>query len=79
MTNGIYKSVEHRATVNKEKERVSIATFHSPKPDATLGPAPSLITPDNPPKFRPISLPDFARGYLTRQLVGKTYLDSLKI
>ncbi|THF98466.1 hypothetical protein TEA_006729 [Camellia sinensis var. sinensis] len=29
VTNGIYKSIEHRATVNSEKERLSIATFLS--------------------------------------------------
>lgn len=79
VTNGIYKSVEHRATVNKEKERVSIAAFHSPKPGGNLGPAPSLITPESPPKFRTISLTDFVRGFLSRQLVGKSYLDSMKI
>ncbi|KAI3945024.1 hypothetical protein MKW92_005597 [Papaver armeniacum] len=31
MSNGIYRSVEHRATVNSTKERLSVATFHSPK------------------------------------------------
>ncbi|KAK2376035.1 protein SRG1 [Trifolium repens] len=29
MTNGIYKSIEHRATVNSEKERISVAAFHN--------------------------------------------------
>lgn len=43
VTNGIYKSTEHRAIVNNDKERISIATFLSPKLDGDLGPAPSLL------------------------------------
>ncbi|MFS7946121.1 putative (S)-norcoclaurine synthase [Helianthus anomalus] len=30
MGNGEYSSIEHRAIVNFEKERLSIAAFHSP-------------------------------------------------
>ncbi|XP_026440618.1 probable 2-oxoglutarate/Fe(II)-dependent dioxygenase [Papaver somniferum] len=31
MTNGIYRSVDHRAVVNSTKKRLSIATFHDPR------------------------------------------------
>nr|AFN53719.1 putative Fe(II) oxygenase superfamily protein [Linum usitatissimum] len=31
VSNGVYKSVEHRATVNSKKERISVATFLSPR------------------------------------------------
>ncbi|CAH2041883.1 unnamed protein product [Thlaspi arvense] len=31
LSNGIYKSIQHRAVVNSEKERISVAAFHSPK------------------------------------------------
>ncbi|CAI8595583.1 unnamed protein product [Vicia faba] len=30
LTNGIYKSIEHRVTVNSMKERISLAAFHNP-------------------------------------------------
>ncbi|XP_039040719.1 S-norcoclaurine synthase 1-like [Hibiscus syriacus] len=33
MSNGEYKSIEHRVVVNEEKERLSIASFHYPKRD----------------------------------------------
>ncbi|KAF2305382.1 hypothetical protein GH714_004543 [Hevea brasiliensis] len=33
LTNGIYRSIEHRATVNSDKERLSIATFYNPRLD----------------------------------------------
>ena len=43
VSNGIYRSIEHRAIVNSTKERLSIATFYSSKLDSELGPALSLI------------------------------------
>ncbi|KAK4858607.1 hypothetical protein QYF36_019238 [Acer negundo] len=48
LTNGIYHSIEHRATVNSSKERLSIATFYNPKLEGDMGPAPSIITPGTP-------------------------------
>ncbi|CAA3029424.1 SRG1-like [Olea europaea subsp. europaea] len=44
VTNRIYRSIEHRATVNSKKERLSIATFFHPNIDSDLGPEPSLMT-----------------------------------
>lgn len=79
MTNGIYRSIEHRATVNSEKERISIAAFHSARLNAVIGPAPSLITPESPAVFNTISVEDFYKGYFSRQLEGKSYIDALRI
>ncbi|KAE8689057.1 Protein SRG1 [Hibiscus syriacus] len=62
ISNGIYKSVEHRATVNSDKERVPVATFYNPKLDGEMGPAPSLITPQTPPLFKRISVADYYSG-----------------
>ncbi|CDP20446.1 unnamed protein product, partial [Coffea canephora] len=63
VTNGIYKSVEHRATVNLHNERLSIATFFSPKLDGDMGPAPSLMTLENPAIFRRISMIDYLKAF----------------
>ncbi|EEF42736.1 Leucoanthocyanidin dioxygenase, putative [Ricinus communis] len=79
VTNGIYKSVEHRATVNSEEERISIATFYSPKLDGDMGPAPSLITPQTPSSFRKIAVADFLRVFFSKELNGKAFLDFLRI
>ncbi|XP_060191252.1 oxoglutarate-dependent flavonoid 7-O-demethylase 1-like [Lycium barbarum] len=79
VTNGIYKSIEHRAVLNEDKERISIATFLSPKLDGDLGPAPSLLTPQNPAKFRRIGVEDFFKGFFSRKLVGKSYIDTMRI
>ncbi|WMV15690.1 hypothetical protein MTR67_009075 [Solanum verrucosum] len=78
-SNGIYKSIEHRSVVSSEKERISIATFHNSRLDGELGPANSLIDAHNPPKFKKIDATEFYKGYLTRELVGKSYVDTMRI
>ncbi|KAL3376961.1 hypothetical protein AABB24_003405 [Solanum stoloniferum] len=78
-SNGIYKSIEHRSVVSSEKERISIATFHNSRLDGELGPANSLIDAHNPPKFKKIGVAEFYKGYLTRELVGKSYVDTMRI
>ncbi|KAI3686020.1 hypothetical protein L1987_79689 [Smallanthus sonchifolius] len=52
MSNGKYKSGTHRVVVNCDKDRISIPTFYSPSPDAVIGPAPQLITDDEPAVYR---------------------------
>ena len=79
VTNGIYRSIEHRATVNSAKERLSMATFYSPRLEANIGPAPTLITPESPALFKTISVIDFFRGSLLHKLDGKAYIDGMRI
>jgi len=79
VTNGIYRSIEHRATVNSVKERLSMATFYSPKLEGYLGPAPSLITPETPALFQRIGVVEYFKRLFTRKLDGKSYIDTLKI
>lgn len=78
-SNGIYRSIEHRSVVSAVKERISIATFHSPKLDGELGPAKSLITADSPPIFKTINVHEYFRGFFTRKLDGKSYVDTVRI
>ncbi|KAJ4703755.1 2-oxoglutarate (2OG) and Fe(II)-dependent oxygenase superfamily protein [Melia azedarach] len=79
VSNGIYRSIEHRAAVNSEKERLSIATFYGPKMDGVIGPAPSLITPETPAKFRRIGVEEYFKRRYSRKLDGKFYLDVMRI
>lgn len=79
MSNGIYRSIEHRATVNSEKERISVAAFHNPQAGINLGPAPTLVTPQTPALFKTIPLQDYVDGYLSSKIKGKSYLDFVRI
>ncbi|KAI8525758.1 hypothetical protein RHMOL_Rhmol13G0254900 [Rhododendron molle] len=79
VTNGAYRSIEHRAVVNSRKERLSIATFYDPGFDGEIGPAPSLITPQTPALFRRIGVAEYFKGYFAQKLDGKSYLDAMRI
>ncbi|KAE9461982.1 hypothetical protein C3L33_06111, partial [Rhododendron williamsianum] len=79
VTNGAYRSIEHRAVVNSMKERLSIGTFYSPRVDGEMGPAPSLITPQTPALFRRIRVAEYVKDYFARKLDGKSNLDAMRI
>ncbi|CAM8988669.1 unnamed protein product [Rhodiola kirilowii] len=51
VSNGKYKAVLHRTTVNKEKTRISWPVFLEPPEDKEVGPHPKLVTDENPAKF----------------------------
>ncbi|XP_004490337.1 protein SRG1-like [Cicer arietinum] len=79
LTNGIYRSIEHRATVNSKKERISIATFHRPQRNKVIGPTPSLVTPERPAMFKTLSVQEYYKAFFSRKLEGKSCLDSIRI
>ncbi|KAK4347309.1 hypothetical protein RND71_033648 [Anisodus tanguticus] len=74
-----FTEASHRSVVSSEKERISVATFHSPRLDGEFGPADSLISADNPPKFTKIGVAEYYRGFFNRELVGKSYVDVMRI
>ncbi|XP_021721933.1 protein SRG1-like [Chenopodium quinoa] len=76
LSNGIYRSIEHKATVNSTKERISIATFNSPNIDSEIGPAKSIIGPLNPPLFRTQPLTQYYKEFFATKLNGKSHLDN---
>ncbi|KAL1832547.1 hypothetical protein ACET3Z_002198 [Daucus carota] len=79
LTNGRYKSVEHRAVTNKEKDRLSIVTFYAPSYDIELGPMPELMDEKNPTKFRRYNHGEYTKHYVTNKLQGKKTLEFAKI
>lgn len=79
VSNGVYKSIEHRVTSNCSKERLSVATFHSPNLSLELGPAKSVVGPHNPPKFRTVPLVKYFKGYFAKKVEGKSYLDQIRM
>ncbi|CAK8571214.1 unnamed protein product [Lathyrus sativus] len=77
MTNGVYKSTTHRAIVNSEKERLSIATFYGPEWCGNIGPLSCLVTQETPPLFKTIGVADFYKGYLSPEHPGKSYINDV--
>ena len=78
MSNGEYKSIEHRAVVNADKERLSIAAFHSPNVSTKIGPLPDLVK-TNEARYRTMTHEAFVRLTISSKLDGKGPLYQLKL
>nr|GEV38224.1 protein SRG1 [Tanacetum cinerariifolium] len=79
LTNGRYKSVEHRAVTDKENDRLTLVTFYSPNNHIEVAPMPEMVDEDNPAKYRKYNHGEYLRHYLTNKLQGKKSLDFAKI
>eukprot|EP01018_Ginkgo_biloba_P008650 Gb_28767 [translate_table: standard] len=79
MSNGRYKSIEHRAITNRDSERLSIATFYSPGFETTLGPSPDLINEQYPRLYKSVRSTEYLTHYSANKLQGKTTLDFAKL
>ncbi|KAL7617189.1 protein SRG1 [Lactuca sativa] len=79
ITNGVYKSIEHRAIVHSNIERLSVATFYSSSMGTELGPARSLVAQQNIANFRRVPLEEYFKGFFARKLDGKSFLDYMKV
>ncbi|XP_028064391.1 codeine O-demethylase-like isoform X1 [Camellia sinensis] len=79
LSNGLYNSIEHRATVNSVNERMSIAMFFNPKFEVEVGPATSLLNPQNPPLFKRVSMEKYYKYFFSHKLNGKSFLEQMKI
>lgn len=79
LTNGKYKSVEHRAVTNKERDRLSVVTFYAPSYEIELGPLPEFINKNRPLRYRRYNHGEYSRHYVTNKLDGKRSLDFAKI
>ncbi|GJM91444.1 hypothetical protein PR202_ga07810 [Eleusine coracana subsp. coracana] len=78
LTNGKYKSIEHRAVVNPDKERITIAAFHSLNLFCTIGPLKDLLKVGEA-RYKDIDGVEFTKGYFAAKLEGRRYLESLKL
>ncbi|GKV31531.1 hypothetical protein SLE2022_166120 [Rubroshorea leprosula] len=79
LTNGRYKSVEHRAVTHRENDRLSIVTFYAPNYEIELGPMPELVDENNPCKFRRYNHGEYNKHYVANKLQGKKTLEFAKI
>ncbi|XP_057792511.1 flavanone 3-dioxygenase 2-like [Salvia miltiorrhiza] len=78
LSNGRYKSVEHRATVNAQRTRISIAVGHGPPLSSFIGPASPLVTEKDSAQYGPIKYKDYIRLQQSSTARGKTALLAIK-
>ncbi|XP_059065973.1 protein DMR6-LIKE OXYGENASE 2 isoform X2 [Cryptomeria japonica] len=81
ISNGRFRSVEHRAVTNSTKARISIPTFYGPSTDAFIAPAKSLVIEEcgHPALYRGFIFEEYLKKYKSQELKSKTVLDCFKI
>ncbi|KAM3323085.1 flavanone 3-dioxygenase 3-like [Capsicum chacoense] len=79
LSNGIYKSVVHRVTVNTEKRRISIVSLHSLALGKKVRPASALVNEQNILSYKEGSFSDFLDFISGEDIVKEKYIDKLKI
>lgn len=73
LTNGKYKSVIHRATLNNKATRISVVFSHGPSADTVIAPAPELLEKHGQaPKYIGMNYIE----YMKIQQSGKSYQKS---
>ncbi|KAK7323948.1 hypothetical protein VNO77_27451 [Canavalia gladiata] len=78
MSNGIYKAPEHRAIVNKTKERISIVTFCYPSPHMDIGPSEKLIGEGSVAVYKNLTHAEYFTRFFNREL-DESFIDSLRV
>jgi len=79
LSNGRWRSVEHRAVTNSSTSRISIPTFYSPSVDAFVAPAPSMVDAGHPDLYRGYKFEEYLGLFYSEGLKGKSVLDRFKI
>ncbi|XP_027351293.1 protein SRG1-like [Abrus precatorius] len=79
LSNGKYKSVEHRAVTNKDKERTSYVFFLSPGDDVEVEPLDHMIDAQNPKLYQKVRYGDYLRQSMKRKMEGKAHTEVAKI
>ncbi|XP_062185500.1 flavanone 3-dioxygenase 2-like [Phragmites australis] len=68
LSNGVYKSVWHRAVVNAAHERMSVASFLCPCNSAVISPAARLVCGGDAPVYRSYTYDEYYRKFWSRNL-----------
>nr|CAB3467306.1 unnamed protein product [Digitaria exilis] len=78
LSNGRYKSIEHRAMVHPTRERMSVALFHAVCREATVGPLPELVKNDGEARYGSMSYMEFVKRFFAAKLGGRGHVESIK-
>ncbi|XWS10261.1 hypothetical protein CRYUN_Cryun39dG0060300 [Craigia yunnanensis] len=79
LSNGRYKSAEHRVRTTSSKSRVSIPIFTSPKPTDKIAPLPQVVVKDGVARYREFVFADYMSSFFENAQDGKKSLDFAQI
>ncbi|XP_057838196.2 flavonol synthase/flavanone 3-hydroxylase [Cryptomeria japonica] len=78
LSNGKYKSIEHRSFVHKKCVRMSWSMFCTPSQNVIISPLKELISEENPPLYGASSYQEYLEQFFIKGLIGKDYINELK-
>ncbi|KAL5554313.1 hypothetical protein UlMin_041714 [Ulmus minor] len=79
LSNGKYKSAEHRVRTTSDQSRVSIPMFTIPKPTQKIGPLPQVVEKDGVAHYKEMAFQDYTNNFFGNAHEGKKSLDFAKI
>lgn len=79
LSNGKYKSVEHRAVTNANQSRMSIVMFLNPQADVVIGAAPELTNEAHPSVYKAVEAGVYTIEFMSQDLKGKHCVNALFI
>ncbi|CAL9044550.1 unnamed protein product [Musa banksii] len=68
LSNGRYRSVWHRAVVNSERERISVASFLCPSSSVVISPPEKLVGDRARPVYRTYTYDEYYKKFWSRNL-----------
>jgi feruloyl-CoA ortho-hydroxylase len=79
MSNGRYRSIEHRVAANGSKTRISVPIFVNPGPSDVIGPFPEVLAGGEKALYKNVLCSDYANHFYKRAHDGKTTIEYAKI
>ncbi|KAI3753923.1 hypothetical protein L2E82_25988 [Cichorium intybus] len=71
MSNGKYKSIEHRVIANGTNNRISVPIFVNPRPSDVIGPLPEVVGSGEKPLYKNVLYSDYVRHFFKKAHDGK--------
>ncbi|PWA76167.1 2-oxoglutarate (2OG) and Fe(II)-dependent oxygenase superfamily protein [Artemisia annua] len=78
ISNGHYKSVEHRVSANGNGNRISVPIFVCPRPSDIIGPLPEVVQNGEKPLYKHILYSDYVKHFFRKAHDGKATIDFAK-
>ena len=79
LSNGKYKSAEHRVRTTSTQSRVSIPIFTMPRPNEKIGPLPQVVERDGVAHYREFVFEEYMNNFFGKAYEGKKSLDFAQI
>lgn len=80
LSNGKYKSIEHRVVTNLKNARISISCFFGPKEDAKVTPLTELVSENEPALYKEVSFGDYMNNLYSKAVQSnKSLMDFAKL